>query len=178
MSMQTYYDERVKALKAKVLGETIAKELEMKMISNKIIEEITSKMKQITKSEVFNDFRFKTGKIFGILRHIAQNPKNRKELLEITGLNEAYIDMFTAYCGNMPYLAKDGSVNIGRTMDAPKAKDLIQLVGAELGILVEDSDVDDITQERWNTMYENTLKKVLETSEFNKEVGKDVEYEE
>ena len=171
------YNEKLAEARKKVYGSSIAKELELAAIADSRYKQICDKMTDITGKPVWEDFNFHTGKIFGILRSIIQNPKQRKQLLEAIGLNDAIVDMYFKYCGNLPYVDNQNIINYGRPMNIEKTKEFIPIVGAMLGILVEDNDLDDITQERWDKLYSNALKRAEETAEFNLN-NKEEEYEE
>ena len=62
-------------------------------------------------------------------------------------------------------------------MDCELAKQLIKAVGAELGILVEDSDLMDINNSNWQRLYDKAMEDALQTIEFNKQ-NADINYEE
>lgn len=171
------YEERLANMKKKVMGSKIADILELKDIGNKKLDEIRSKMSVIVpgKNQVWDDFNFRTGKIFGILRFIGQNPQYRQQLLEVTGLNQNHVDIYFNVCGNLPYLNRtDNSINEGRPMDVEATKEFITVVAAEFGVVVEDSDLVDITQERWDRLYMSALEKIQETAKHNAEYGESV----
>lgn len=168
------YEEKMEALKLSILGSEINDELEMKSIANSNIEEITTAMTKIVGKPVWVDFNFRCGKILGILRFIAQNPQYRQELLEVTGLTQDYIDIYFKVCGNLPYLTNDNVLNPGRPMDVEKTKEFMKIVGAKLNFIIEDSDVSDITQERWDTMYQNAIAKLSKTINHNETYGETV----
>ena len=173
------FAERMNKRKEAVLGSSIMEELEIKNINNNRIDEIRNRMKEVIGKEVWNDFLWKTGKIFGILRCIAQNPEYREELFRITNLNSTYIDMYVEVCGNLPFIStRDGSVNMGRPMNVEKTREFISLVAMKMGILIEDEDLSDITQERWNYLYNAALERIEKSSSFNKEVENEVKYNE
>ena len=168
--------DKIAEMKEKVLGSSIAEKLEVRAISNKEIESIISKMNKIlAPREVWTDFNFRTGAIFGIMRSLAQNPKLRKELLEATGLTQDYVDMYFQYCGNLPYLhTSNNTLNQGRPMKIEETKELITAVALKFGYVVEESDLFDITQERWDRLYQEALEKVTKTMQHNAEHGDSV----
>lgn len=173
------FTERMAKRKEAVLGSSIIEELEIKNINNNRIDKIREQMRTIMGKEVWNDFLWKTGKIFGILRCIAQNPEYKEELFKITNLNSTYIDMYIEVCGNLPFIStRDGSINMGRPMNVEKTREFISLVAMRMGILVEDEDLNDITEERWNYLYNATLEKIEKSLNFNKEIENEVKYDE
>ena len=166
------YEEKLKALKESVLGSAINDELEMKAISNRKIEKITDAMSKVVGKKVWEDFNFRTGKILGILRFIAQNPTHRQELLEVTGLTQDYVDIYFKVCGNLPYLnTTDNTLNVGRPMDVESTKNFVKIVAAKFDLLIEDDDLFDITEERWQRLYNNALERITKTVEHNEQYG-------
>ena len=173
---QKMHEDKLKALKESVLGSAINDQLELKAISNRKIEAITDAMSKIVGKKVWEDFSFRTGKIFGILRFIAQNPTHRQELLAATGLTQDYVDIYFKVCGNLPYVnTTDNTLNMGRPMDIQNTKDFIKIVAAHLGLVVEDDDLSDITQERWNRIYQSALERAQKTVEFNEQNNPDTQ---
>lgn len=176
---EAIFKERMAKKKEMVLGSSIMEELEIKDINNRRIDEIREQMKAVIGKEVWNDFLWKCGKILGILRCIVQNPQYKEELYHITNLNETYINMYIEICGNLPFIStRDGSINMGRPMDIKKTREFIPLVALRMGVLVEDNDLSDITQERWDYLYNAALQRIEKSSNFNKEVENEIKYEE
>ena len=169
------YEEKLKKLKESILGSAINDELELKAISNRKIETITDAMTKVVGKKVREDFNFRTGKILGILRFIAQNPTHRQELLNVTGLTQDYVDIYFKVCGNLPYLnTTDNTLNIGRHMQVEDTKDFIKIVGAKFDLLIEDDDLSDITEERWQRLYTNALERTAKTIEHNEQHGSSI----
>ena len=140
----------------------------MKSLSNKRLEEIYKQLEAIGNKPCYEDFNFRSGKVLGILRYIFQNPKSRKELLEATGLSQAHIDLYYECVGNLPYVnTKTNTLNLGRPMDCESTKELLQATANSLGVLLEDSDLLDINEDRWNRLYESALADAKKTIEFN-----------
>ena len=72
--------------------------------------------------------------------------------------------------GNLPYVdKKDNTINPGRTINIQGTKDLITATALKLGCIVTESDLDDITEERWNKLYQNALEGCAETAKHNAE---------
>lgn len=166
------YEERMAKAKAKVMGSSIIEELEIAKISNSRINEICAKMEEILGKKPWNNFNFRTGKIFGILQTISMNQKFIDELLQITGLSREHIDAYFMYCGNLPYVDNtQNNINIGRQMDVEATREFIPVVAEILGVLVEDKDIADITQERWDNLYQNALERAKQTVEFTANQG-------
>lgn len=172
---QKMHEDRLNALKESVLGSAIKDQLELKAISNKKLEAITDSMSKITGKRVWEDFSFRTGKIFGILRFIVQNPLHRQDLLAATGLNNDYIDIYMKVCGNAPYVNTNNTLNPGKPMNVEATKEFIKIVAIELGLVVDDDDLSDITQERWDRIYQSALERAIDTIKFNEQNNPDVQ---
>lgn len=171
------YEDKMKKQTEKALNSSIHDILEIKSIGNSKLDEIRTKMSVIVpgREKVWDDFAFRTGKIFGILRFIAQNAKYRTQLLEASGLTSEHIDIYFNICGNVPYLnSRDNSINPGRPMDVKATKEFIPYIGMKLGVVVEESDIADITQENWDRMYNAALEKITKTAQHNEEFGESI----
>ena len=107
-----------------------------------------------------------------------QNRKFQNELFAITGLNNSHIDFWFKYGGNMAYCdPKSNEVIAGRTMNCEKIRMFIPIVASILGVLINDEDLDDINQERWETLYKRSMENALATADMNLQNG-NVAYEE
>lgn len=171
---QKMYEEKLNKQKEKVLGSSINDTLELKNIGNRKLDEIRAIMATIVpgKTQVWDDFNFRTGRILGILRFIAQNAKYRQQLLEVTGLTNDHIDVYFNVCGNLPYLnTQNNTVNAGRPMDVEATKEFVAAVAMKFGVVVEEADLSDITQERWDRLYNAALEKITTTAQHNAEYG-------
>lgn len=164
--MNKIYEKRLEEMNTKVKKSSIMEELEIKEITNEKLDKLLESMSENTQREVYNDFNFKTGKIFGILRFIMQNPLSAKELYEITGLNPAYIELFRQVGGNSPY-TKDGVYYPSIPMDIEKCKQLIQATAVALGVYVSEEDLDDITQDRWDKIVQYAEERAKKTVQFH-----------
>ena len=173
---QKMHEDKLNALKESVLDSAIKDQLELKAISNKKLEAMTDSMSRITGKRVWEDFSFRTGKIFGILRFIVQNPLHRQDLLAATGLNNDYIDIYMKVCGNAPYVnTTNNTLNPGKPMNVEATKEFIKIVAIELGLVVDDDDLSDITQERWDRIYQSALERAIDTIKFNEQNNPDVQ---
>lgn len=160
----------------KQLNNEIIGEIQTLNITNDILDEIIAKVSDVIEKPVFDVFYWNTGKLFGLMNSIVMNRKQRQELMLITGLTTAQIDLWAKYSGIVPYY-NDKGLNIGKPMDIVKIKQLIPIIANTLGIIVEPDDLCDITQERWDRIYSSALESAMKTAEFEK--NKNVEeYEE
>lgn len=166
------YEEKLQAMKKKVESSSINTQLEMKRIGNAKLDTIIRNMAEVTNKEVWREFNWRTGKILGILRFIVQNPLHRNELLTITGLTQDFIDVYMDVCGNLPYInTTNKTINYGKQMNVEATKEFIQVVAAKWGLVIEDDDLSDITEERWNRLYQAALEKCQKSTTFNDASG-------
>lgn len=162
------YAQKMKTMKESNLSTEILEELEMSNISSRKSDLIMSEMSKITGRQVFSDYNFRTGNVIGILRHIMQNRKYQTELLTITGLSSAHIDFYFKHGGNLPYCdTKSNEVVMGRPMNCDKMRQFIPIVASIMGILVNDEDLDDINQERWDALTRRAMENAVATAELN-----------
>lgn len=164
MTMQNIYNESLNALKEQVKYLSLFEDLEIKKISDEKLNNVITKIENIIGKPVFIESKFFMGKILGILRTIMINFKQRKELLEVTGLSQNHIDYYAIKCGNLPY-PSNGVIVPERPMDVEATRQLIRIVGAHFDVLVKEEDLFDITQERWNNLVAVAYKSAEKTIE-------------
>lgn len=170
MNYNETFQSRLAAQKKSVLSSPITEQLEISKINDQRIQEIYDAMSAVTGKPVYSDFAWRSGKVMGVLRHIQQNPKKRRELLEVTHLTNAHIDLWWQCGGNLPYVnTNSNTLNEGRPMDCEICKELLKVVAAELGVLLEDSDLIDINENNWNRLYNKALEDAQQTISFNNE---------
>lgn len=166
--MMTNYEIKIAEMKKSLEHSSLNEELELKKIANKKLDEIYEDLQAIVGKPVWEDFNFRTGRILGILRFIAQNPKQRKDLLKATNLRQEYVDMYYRVAGNLPFVDTRNQLSLGRPMHVQQTRDLVKLVGIQLGVYIDENDLFDITEERWKKLYDNALERALETQEHNR----------
>lgn len=147
--------------------------LKMKKNNAIILNKITEDMKVILGREVWNDFNFKAGRVMGLMRTIGMNRNIDFSYIVPT----EYVDLFFEYGGNLPYIDKTtGQLNEGRPMNPEMLVELLKFVYTHLNMEYMDSEFDDITQERWNKLYQAAMERAEKNMNFNKE--EHIEYEE
>ena len=163
------YEDQLAANKEKVLGTSLYQTLEVHGIGHQKLDAVIKEIKKITDNRYWENFNFpRSGKILGILNSLAINGKHRLELFEVTGLNQMHIDIYNKVAGRLPYVDEDLNIMVdGRMMDAAATKELVIIVANKLGMLYDESDTYDITQERWNKLYDNAQQKCAATIEHN-----------
>ena len=88
--------------------------------------------------------------------------------MEATGLTQDFIDVYFDVCGYLPYVnTTNNTVNVGKPMNVEATKEFIQVVASKWGLVVKDDDLSDITEERWDRLYNAALEKCNTTVEFN-----------
>lgn len=156
----------IETQKSSLSTSPLFKILEVKKNNAIIINKITENMKVILGREVWNDFNFKSGKVMGIMRTIGMN--RNIDFSHI--IPTEYIDLFFEYGGNLPYIDKTtGQINEGRPMNPKMLIELLKFVYTHLGMEYTDTEFNDITQERWDKLYQAALERAKKNEEFNKE---------
>lgn len=154
---QKIFEERLQAQRQAILGNKINEKLEIAKLNSERLDSICEQMEQIVGKPVYADFSYKSGRVIGILRFMFQNPKFRRQLLQITNLSNAHIDLYYSVGGNLPYVDSNGKLNAGRQMVPEDFRELLQATASSLGVLLDEDDLNDITHERWNDMYLKAL---------------------
>lgn len=163
----------IESQKSSLSSSPLFKILEIKKNNAIILNKITEDMKVILGREVWNDFNFKSGKVMGLLRTIGMNRNIDFSYIIPT----EYVDLFFEYGGNLPYIDKTtGQLNEGRPMNPEMLVELLKFVYTHLNMEYMDSEFDDITQERWDKLYQAAMERAEKNMNFNKE--EKIEYEE
>ncbi len=175
------HDEQLQEMRTKLENSKVAQMLEIKAISSAKIETLQLEIEAIIHPHrVMNDFNYRTGNIMGIIRTISLNSKHRKELLEVTGLNNSQVSLYYPIIGNTPFVNNQNQLVRGQVMKADEAREYITMCALSMGIVVDESDLYDITQERCQMIYDTKLQEAFETIKNTAEVSEDTpeEYEE
>ena len=163
----------IESQKSSLSSSPLFKILEIKKNNAIILNKITEDMKVILGREVWNDFNFKSGKVMGLMRTIGMNRNIDFSYIIPT----EYVDLFFEYGGNLPYIDKTtGQLNEGRPMNPEMLVELLKFVYTHLNMEYMDSEFDDITQERWDKLYQAAMERAEKNMNFNKE--EKIEYEE
>ena len=165
----------IKTQKSSLSTSPLFKILKIKKNNAIILNKITKDMKIILGREVWNDFNFKSGKVMGIMRTIGMNRNIDFSYIIPT----EYVDLFFEYGGNLPYIDKTtGLLNEGRPMNPKMLIELLKFVYTHLGMEYTDTEFNDITQERWDYLYNAALERIEKSSNFNKEIENEIKYDE
>ena len=164
--MATTY-EQLLAQQSASIDSNILEQLDIAEITNNKIEALYNQISLITGKEVYEDYYYKSGKIIGVLRHIQQNPKCRRALLELTGLNSAILDLYNTSSGAIPYINKETGLLIeGKPQNVELFIQTILLTATKLGIVLPENYLDDITEERFQRRYNKALDECQQTQKF------------
>lgn len=173
------YEELLAAQSATIDAE-FEEELNLEEISSKKLEGLYIQCENVTGKPVIEDWYFKSGKLQGLIRHIIQNPKKRTDLLAITGLTETLLRKFDSVSGRLPYQDKKTKKMVeGQSPDIPRLKKLLIYIATKMSILITDEQLNDLTMENWNKIYQRRLESIEKTIESDNRYGGDtLQYEE
>lgn len=165
--MTTKIQELLKQQQESVKNDSFEDTLEISKYNESRFTEITDKIKSVINKEVWNEFSFGSvsGRILGILRTLNFEYKNRDSLCTEIGLSNVLVDMYYQYAGNAPYYSKTGEIISAKPMDIEVTRQLVKRVGAELNILVQDSDLSMISAENEKSRNESALQKATDSKE-------------
>ena len=164
-SYNEIYEAKLKKLQNDVVNTEIHDVIQVRGITSKRLYEIREKIGKVIdlpEDKVWNNHHYRAGKLMGILKTIKDKPKHREELYKITGLNDHHLSVYLDVSGNPPFLNTDKSKdNIIETkpQDCEAYKNLLLIVAAEMGIVIEPFELDDITPERFDRICEFAQKK-------------------
>ena len=174
----TNYENLLNAQKEKAEQSNIKEILDVTEITNRKLDQLYAQMTEHTKKPVYEDFSYKAGKLIGVLRHIQQNPKQRKELLKLTGLSSGILDLYNQSCGQLPYSKDDGTIVTGRAQDCSTLREVLLVAATRMGILLADYQLEDITEEHWNSLYTRAQETAEANADLQTKTGNAVNYEE
>ena len=176
---KTAYEKLLEEQKANSENGNIREILDITEITNAKLDKLYAEMSSVTKKPVYEDFSYKAGKLIGILRHIQQNPKNRKDLLKITGLNNAIIDLYIRAVGQLPYCdPKTGQIIAGRAQDCSTLREIILVAATRMKVLLADYQLEDITEDHWNRLYTRAQETAEANNDLQNKIGVAVHYDE
>ena len=138
--------------------------LNAKKQNNAIINEISTKLAAITGKQVWVEYNWKSGKMMGILRTLSLN-RNIPGIFDMVDIEEEVIDMYYETAGNLPYIDKNGMINVGRPQHCNEYVELLKYIYDELGMTYDDNEFTDINQERWDSLYYSNMERIKKTLE-------------
>jgi hypothetical protein len=144
---------------------TFIEKLQAKKQNNVIINSISSNLQGVVGKPTWVEFNWKAGKVMGILRTMALN-RNNTSVFVATGIEPEIIDMYFDVAGNLPYIDKNGLLNLGRPQMCSEYIELLKYVYDKLNLTYDDTEFDDITEERWNALYVSNMERIKKTLEI------------
>lgn len=144
---------------------TFIEKLQAKKQNNVIINSISSNLQGVVGKPTWVEFNWKSGKVMGILRTMALN-RNNTSVFVASGIEPEIIDMYFDVAGNLPYIDKNGLLNLGRPQTCSEYVELLKYVYDKLNLVYDDTEFDDITEERWNALYAGNMERIRKTLEI------------
>jgi hypothetical protein len=139
--------------------------LQVKKNNNVIINNISSNLQAVTGKACWVEFNWKSGKVMGILRTMALN-RNNSNVFVAAPIEPEIIDMYFDVAGNLPYIDKNGLLNLGRPQICSEYVELLRYVYDKLNLVYDDDEFNDITEERWNVLYASNMERIKKTLEI------------
>lgn len=139
--------------------------LQVKKNNNVIINNISSNLQAVIGKACWVEYNWKSGKVMGILRTMALN-RNNSNVFVACSIEPEVVDMYYELAGNLPFIDKNGMLNLGRPQMCSEYIELLKYVYDKLKLTYDDTEFDDITEERWNTLYNSNMERIKKTLEI------------
>ena len=141
--------------------------------NNLIINKLTADVSAVIGKNCWNEFNWRSGKVMGLLRTLLLN-RNIPAVFNAAGIEEEIIDCYFDVAGNLPYIDKNGQINIGRPQQPEELIELLQHVYEQFGLVAMDNEFEDITKEHWDSLYSSNMERIRKTLE----ITSNIQYEE
>jgi hypothetical protein len=105
----------------------------------------------------------------GLLRTLLLN-RNIPTVFQVSGIEEEIVDLYFDIAGNLPYIDKNGQINIGRPQQPEELIELLQHVYEQLGLVAMDNEFEDITKEHWDSLYNSNMERIRKTLEITSNI--------
>lgn len=145
---------------------SFVEKLQVKKQNNVIINNISSNLQGVVGKPTWVEYNWKSGRIMGILRTMALN-RNNVSVFVAANIEPEVVDMYYELAGNLPYIDKNGMLNLGRPQICYEYIELLKYVYDKLGLTYDDTEFDDITEERWNALYASNMERIRKTLEIS-----------
>lgn len=143
---------------------SFVEKLQVKKANNNIINNISSNLQSVIGKPTWVEFNWKAGKVMGILRTMSLN-RNNFNVFVAAPIEPEVIDMYYELAGNLPFIDKNGMLNLGRPQACAEYVELLKYVYDKLKLSYDDSEFDDVTEERWNALYTSNMERIRKTLE-------------
>ena len=90
----------------------------------------------------------------GMLKQCVNSRNAKSPVHKAIGLPPVFIDAYRKYCGVAPFYAADGSLVEGKKRDCAKTIEIVKAFCEGYGLVYDDSDFTDITDENWEAFVE------------------------
>lgn len=184
-NIEKIYEERLNKIKSQLIKSkaNLLQEIEIcDMTSQKfnVLAESLSEVLSVGKANKVKVFpRWQYGpmisEIMGIMYACAYSGINKPQACELTGLSPALLNKFTAYAGQLPYADELGIIHYGSRANAEMLTDILQIASMQLGWLLDDLSM--YSQEYFDKLYDETLKKVEELANANANATQHIDME-
>lgn len=144
---------------------SFVEKLQIKKQNNTIINNISSNLQAVTGKATWVEFNWKSGKVMGILRTMSLH-RNNSNVFVAAPIEPEVIDMYYELAGNLPFIDKNGMLNLGRPQMCEEYVELLKYVYDKLNLAYDDDEFNDITEERWNTLYNSNMERIRKTLEI------------
>lgn len=144
---------------------TFIEKLQIKKQNNNIINNISANLQAVIGKPTWVEFNWKSGKVMGILRTMALN-RNNVSVFTTCDIEPEVIDMYYELAGNLPFIDKNGMLNLGRPQMCSEYVELLKYVYDKLNLVYDDTEFDDITEERWAALYNANMERIKKTLEI------------
>ena len=143
---------------------TFIEKLQVKKQNNNIISTINTNLQNVIGKPTWIEYNWKSGKVMGILRTMALN-RNNTSVFTACSIEPEVVDMYYELAGNLPYIDKNGMLNLGRPQACAEYVELLKYVYDKLKLSYDDSEFDDVTEERWNALFNSNMERIRKTLE-------------
>ena len=144
---------------------TFIEKLQIKKANNAVINTISSNLQATIGKPTWVEFNWKSGKVMGILRTMALN-RNNTSVFTACDIEPEVVDMYYELAGNLPFIDKNGLLNLGRPQMCSEYIELLKYVYDKLKLTYDDDEFNDITEKRWNTLYNSNMERIKKTLEI------------
>ena len=100
----------------------------------------------------------------GMLKQCVNSRNAKSPVHKAIGLPPVFIDAYRKYCGVAPFISADGTLVEGKARNCAKTIEIVKAFCEGYGLVYDDSDFADITDENWSAFVEKK-RELLENDE-------------
>lgn len=90
----------------------------------------------------------------GMLKQCVNSRNAKSPVHKAIGLPPVFIDAYRKYCGVAPFISADGTMVEGKARNCAKTIEIVKAFCEGYGLVYDDSDFTDITDENWEAFVE------------------------